>query len=257
MPFIYDETSIELPDDGTEPPPPRADQFIYFKPADWAGEADPVRFTVPSLDVLSTQKQLAPAPETRQAKDPGASTPPQKPRGWLSRLFGALAGQAPKPRPPRATGWFGPEEARRRTQIMMALLVPALRELGVKQAYCRYDGGNDEGFAWLDHVRLSDGTRLDPGALASLLIAQGLGSRLLEEGLATADTRHPLETRVKNAIGSWLISEWAALLLGSGFGTGEYQLYGAFTVDLEACTITDDPEAKAIVENITLADGDT
>jgi hypothetical protein len=37
-----------------------------------------------------------------------------------------------------------------------------------------------------------------------------------------------------------LCSEWAALLMGDGFGTGDYSMYGAFMVDLDAHTVTDD-----------------
>ena len=43
------------------------------------------------------------------------------------------------------------------------------------------------------------------------------------------------------------------LLLGRGFGTGEYCMYGAFWVDLEACTIIDDGNADPVVQNITIA----
>jgi hypothetical protein len=41
-----------------------------------------------------------------------------------------------------------------------------------------------------------------------------------------------------------LAHEIASVLLGEGFGTGEYQLYGAFTADLKSGAITDDAKAK-------------
>jgi hypothetical protein len=41
-----------------------------------------------------------------------------------------------------------------------------------------------------------------------------------------------------------LPEEWAALLLGEGFGTGPFSMYGAFTVDLETLTIHDDRDAS-------------
>jgi hypothetical protein len=50
-----------------------------------------------------------------------------------------------------------------------------------------------------------------------------------------------------------LCNEWASMLLGDSYGTGEYSMYGAFAVDLEACTITDDRAADPIVENIQIA----
>jgi hypothetical protein len=42
----------------------------------------------------------------------------------------------------------------------------ALKASGVAKVYCRYDGGNDEGFAWVDHAELGSGERLDTAALA-------------------------------------------------------------------------------------------
>jgi len=51
-----------------------------------------------------------------------------------------------------------------------------------------------------------------------------------------------------------LCHEWANLLLGNSFGTGNYSMYGAFKVDLQKCTITDDPDAEPIVENIQIAE---
>jgi hypothetical protein len=50
----------------------------------------------------------------------------------------------------------------------------------------------------------------------------------------------------------WLSNEWASKLLSDSYGTGEYLMYGAFIVDLEACTITDDPKADPIVQNIEI-----
>ena len=50
-----------------------------------------------------------------------------------------------------------------------------------------------------------------------------------------------------------LSNEWASLLLGESYGTGEYSMYGAFVVDLDKCTITDDPNADPVVQNIDIA----
>ena len=48
MPFVYDETEIEWPedDDEYESPPPRADEFMYLPPPEFGGAAEPVRFFV-------------------------------------------------------------------------------------------------------------------------------------------------------------------------------------------------------------------
>jgi hypothetical protein len=43
------------------------------------------------------------------------------------------------------------------------------------------------------------------------------------------------------------------MLLGKSYGTGNYSMYGAFTVDLETCMITDDPNAVPVVRDIEIA----
>ena len=43
------------------------------------------------------------------------------------------------------------------------------------------------------------------------------------------------------------------MLLGVSYGTGEYSMYGAFTVDLATCTITDDRETDPVVQNIRIS----
>jgi len=47
MPFVYDRTEIEWPedDDEYEPPPPRPDDFMYLPPPEFGGAAEPVRFS--------------------------------------------------------------------------------------------------------------------------------------------------------------------------------------------------------------------
>jgi hypothetical protein len=46
MPFVYDETEIEWPDDDSEPPPPRPDQFVYLAPPQFGGAREPFRFSI-------------------------------------------------------------------------------------------------------------------------------------------------------------------------------------------------------------------
>jgi hypothetical protein len=58
---------------------------------------------------------------------------------------------------------------------------------------------------------------------------------------------------LKDIVEDWLCSEWASMLLGDSYGTGEYSMYGAFTVDLVGCTITDDRDAEPVVQNIEIA----
>ena len=49
MPFIYDHTQDVWVDEETEPPPPRADQFVYIAASAFGGGREPVRFDVPWL----------------------------------------------------------------------------------------------------------------------------------------------------------------------------------------------------------------
>jgi hypothetical protein len=231
MPYVYDETEIEWPeDDGEwEPPPPRPDQFVYYAPADFLGSPEPVHFSV--------------------------AEPPQ-----AVELAPAAPGEPP----------LSAEEQRRqrekarqeRMQRAFALGVSALRKAGVQRLYCRYDGGNDEGFSWLDRAEMTDGARLDAGAISGRLAEAGLLDRIFAAGIMHPSThiarRFPdpeqqVREQLREFLDLSLVNEWATMLLGSSYGTGEYSMYGAFTVDLEACTITDDRNADPVVENIEIA----
>jgi hypothetical protein len=125
----------------------------------------------------------------------------------------------------------------------------ALKASGVARVYCRYDGGNDEGFAWVDHAELDSGERIELAALGKRLIANGV----------SVPKRMPWqkdwsdERVVCDLLDFPLAVNWAAALLGGrGFGTGEYWMYGAFIVDLVAETITDDATAIPIVRNVRI-----
>ena len=52
----------------------------------------------------------------------------------------------------------------------------AMITLGAVRAYMRYDGGNDEGFAWFDHAVMKDGSTRDADRLAQDL--ESAGSKL-------------------------------------------------------------------------------
>jgi hypothetical protein len=125
----------------------------------------------------------------------------------------------------------------------------ALKASGIARVYCRYDGGNDEGFAWVDHAELGTGERLDTAELARRLIANGLPARKR----ASWQRDWPDEPLVQEMLDYPLAVNWAAALLGGrGFGTGEYSMYGAFIADLLGETISDDPMANPIVRNIEI-----
>jgi hypothetical protein len=125
----------------------------------------------------------------------------------------------------------------------------ALKSSGVVKVYCQYDGGNDEGFAWVDHAELGNGERLDTIALAKRLIANGVSPR--KRTPWNSDWSD--ERVVRDMLEFPLAVNWAAALLGgSSFGTGNYSMYGAFVVDLVAETITDDPKANPVLRHIEI-----
>jgi hypothetical protein len=189
MPFIYDETNIEWPeDDDWEPPPPRADQFVYLSPSEYGGAAEPVRFSV-----------------------------------------------------------VDPEQAAGR-QRTFAFAVPELHKAGVQRLYCRYDGGHDEGFSRLDSAEMKDGARLDADALRHRLFDAGLLGRIYAAGMMRPSVHFSDRQQLALFLDHYLINEWAVMLLDVGYGTGEYSMYGAFTVD-----VTDDRHADPIVRNIRIA----
>jgi len=119
----------------------------------------------------------------------------------------------------------------------------AMTELGAARAYIRYDGGNDEGFAWFDHCVMKDGSKRDADDLAAALERAGL-----TPGMQTWGGRSP----TRNALDDLVAGMWAVQLLGQGYGTGEYVMYGALWVDLESGIATDDPNPAPVVKNITL-----
>ena len=246
MPFFYDETSIEWPEDGSDLPPPRADQFFYMTAAEYRGESTSARF---SILPFSTPVEHGQPPQPAQAES----------RGILNRWF----------------GWTSPavrqqerqeqqvESMRRaylsqqqRTQQLFAIMVPALRTLGVRRAYCRYDGGHDEGFSWLDRYETQGGDRIEADALVKQLYEMGTFEKLHAAGFK--DHMRGVSAGQKMAdiqmfACSRLIDDWAFVLLGS-YGAGEYSMYGAFTVDLDECSVTDDSSASPIVKNIEIAE---
>jgi len=225
MPFVYDETQVEWPDEDTEPPRPRADQFVYIAPSEFGGGRAPVRFDVPPL-----QSPLqASAPEL-----PSQS----RPQGWNAE---------DRERAKR--------EWEQRWERIRSIVIPALQQIGGRRIYCRYDGGNDEGFAWFDSLELQDGRRIDPDAVAQRLHEAKVDARLLAAGVEPTSSRssdNPVAQALKEFV-ELLCEDWATLLLGRGFGTGEYSMFGAFTVDLATRTITDDPGAEAVVQNIRIS----
>lgn len=232
MPFLHDESNIEYPDDDTELPPPRADQFVYMTAAEYLGQPATGNFSIqapPPLPVLSMLDRVR--------GFIGLSGSPRDQNQWLEESMRKQL-----------------EHEQRSRQLLFSITVPALRDLGARRVYCRVDGGNDEGFSWLDHYETREGNRLDVEALATQLYEKGLYGKLEAAGLKEEMRVYAKDPKsaLKRLVCERLVEEWAWILLGS-FGGGEYLMYGAFTVDLEECTVTDDPRAAPLVQHITIA----
>lgn len=228
MPYHYGEGDPGWDELGDEAP--RATSFRYLPPPDFGGSPEPTRFS-----------DVPPAP---RAATPDPVAPPQT---FWDRLLGRRRFPPLRPWEERQ------EEEKHRCLHAIALATAALRQIEVSRLYGRYDGGNDEGFAWLDHAVARSGGRLSVDDLAARLADTDLLERLAAEKLAFI--REDITDRVeivRSVISDGFAVDCAVLLLGSGFGTGPYWLYGAFTVDLDACTITDDRNAEPIAENIQL-----
>jgi hypothetical protein len=238
MPFVFDCTQIEWSDDDTDPPPPRADQFVYLPPPELGGAREPVRFTL----------DIPPEPPASAAMTP----PTRRPSFW-DRLLGRRPSTEQIAAVVRADAQAQIARGVFSSQRLFAVTVPALRALGVKQLYGRYDGGNDEGFSWLDNALLRDGTCIDADALAQRLMDRKFLDLLIARGVMKRIDRMSEREQVASFIRDWMCTEWATLLLGRGYGTGEYVMYGAFVVDLDACIVTDDPKADPVVSNIEIA----
>jgi hypothetical protein len=126
-----------------------------------------------------------------------------------------------------------------------------LVQLGATEFRVRYDGGYDEGFSHPDAVQLPAGLRdakdvaADLAKDASLVdairaAASGLGSMY---GNATDVYGRADDPQVIRYALDELAHELASRLLGDGYGTGEYRLYGAFRAELQTGKLIDDPDA--------------
>jgi len=227
MPFVYDLRQADQDDSG----PPSAEKFVYLPSPEYTGSRLPARFSIVPAEPAELQPLAEPLPPLggrRSFID------------WLLRR-----GQQQVQR------YLG--EQLHRSNLMqrqlLSIMVPALRAVGVRRAYCRYDGGCDEGFAWLDGYEMDGGARLDDEALGLLLDKTNIRHELSAAGLTRgAGSGEP--KNLVNFASVRLSQAWASILLGNNFGTGEYLMYGAFTVDLDECIISDDPNADPIVKSI-------
>ncbi len=128
-----------------------------------------------------------------------------------------------------------------------AIVFQTMRDLNIKSAYARYDGGNDEGFIWLDHVVDSAGQKIGAKRLKQMLLEANVLATINRLNANTDSNQDATQQLDHHLI--TLCYQWLELLL-SYWGTGEYEGYGAFRVDLESGLIEDDPKAAPIVQNI-------
>jgi hypothetical protein len=177
--------------------------------------------------------QFLPAPDLGGV-DPAflRAAPPREP-GVLARLFGKAPAQQKD------------EEAWARDIVGM------LAAYGVQSLYCRFDGGMDEGFAWLDHA-IVDGAQLSPQDLGAMLAAKGAAAPLRAKPSFAHGANKPDAEWLESLASDWLSPHLAGLLLTPSFGTGEYLMYGAFFFDLASGEIREDPQAAAVSQCFNL-----
>jgi hypothetical protein len=127
------------------------------------------------------------------------------------------------------------------------LIADALRAAGASAFRVRYDGGFDEGFSHADAILFDQRARTTKAVLkeiSSPTLIAALREAFKKDKWAAdwLKTASDLEV-IQNALDE-LAHAIASTLLGDGFGTGEYQLYGALTADLKTGEITDDEKAR-------------
>jgi hypothetical protein len=134
-----------------------------------------------------------------------------------------------------------------------AAVYAMLRSIGLMQFEVRYDGGHDEGFAHADGGRTADGMRRPIDAIiADLSTQENVNTLRMALGQTLAEQRHRSVNeyyaklspeKLFKLVLDDLSDEMAACLLGQGYGTGEYSMYGAFTADLSSGTLSDEESA--------------
>jgi hypothetical protein len=244
---------------------------------DWDERGDPpgalygyVEPWVAETTVLAFPGVPGPEPVIPQ-KRPAYRRPPRAPKpGFFARLFGKKAPQieeppveeVPQPTPAQLIESYTARQKATAAHALwkVSVLASRCRALGVKQVFGSYDGGGDESFTDFRGVKMSDGRvisaeslgipdteafRAEIGRLGRLpqaseedekpkaLAAQILGREVDDQ-----------EARCLNDFGE-MVLEAAAAFMGS-FDAGEFLLHGVITIDVDACTITDEKNADVV-----------
>jgi hypothetical protein len=144
-----------------------------------------------------------------------------------------------------ASGRFTPEELGPVARLMLEVLVTA----GATRFRVRYDGGCDEGFAYPEALLFGEESRPAADVLHGLASPE-LAARIREAAARNSMWGNATEMYAGASLAQAaayaldeLAGELAPRLLGRGFGTGEGELYGAFTADFKTGELIDDPNA--------------
>lgn len=165
----------------------------------------------------------------------------------LARLWGAKTTAPVAPPAPQAERkieigseeWvanFHAEQKRRSEEALnrVALMAEALRANGVGKVLLRYDGGNDEGFTHFEALEMADGRRLTNSDAEAI---KAIGAAIKAVHGDSGDTSDFQKYGYLE-----ILDDAAVAFLGPGFGTGPYEMYGAITIDCEACKMTDEDD---------------
>jgi hypothetical protein len=202
------------------------DRFTYVEP--WEAKTS----------VLLFSRTPRTASARKAATDQGATRRP----GIIARIFGAKPPEGLKPPADIKVGspeWvanFHAEQKHKAEEALerVAIWAAAFRAAGVRRVLMRYDGGNDEGFTHFEALEMTDG---------SCLAKQDIRARNVVRAAVEATTGDKPDTDGFEKYGYLEILDDAAVaFLGPGFGTGPFEMFGAITIDCEACTITDEKD---------------
>jgi hypothetical protein len=133
---------------------------------------------------------------------------------------------------------------RQKLDEVARVTVDALVQLGASEFRVRYDGGYDEGFSHSEFFVIKNQQR---PALAVADELAGTSSIAAIRAAITQSAYRPSGEMSDSQMARFAIDqlahELATLLLGRGYGTGEYSLYGAFTANLRTGQLVDDKQA--------------
>lgn len=143
-------------------------------------------------------------------------------------------------------GRFFPNELGPVAREMLKVLIA----IGATHFRVRYDGGQDEGFAYSNLILFGEVARGVKDVLQEVGTEQ-LQARICaaaKERSSWGDAEQLYANTSPNEAAHYALEELAGglavKLLGGGFGTGDYELFGAFTADLVTGQLTDDPNAQ-------------